>query len=182
LSARASSRGHWARDLGDDVLEVGPGYGATTDVLRERVAKLTAVEIDPALAAVLADRLAGANVTVVEGDATALDFDDGRFTGATCFAMLHHVPTSELQDQLFAEVARVLRPGATSPNMKVSRRRRERTSRVGCYSQCPQEYGRRRPQIGRPSRRVTLQRSGAHPSRRPSGGSRDDRVRKRRSR
>jgi SAM-dependent methyltransferase len=25
--------------------------------------------------------------------------------------MLHHVPTAELQDRLFAEVARVLRPG-----------------------------------------------------------------------
>jgi 16S rRNA A1518/A1519 N6-dimethyltransferase RsmA/KsgA/DIM1 with predicted DNA glycosylase/AP lyase activity len=37
-------------DLGDNVLEVGPGYGATTDVFRERVPKLTAVEIDPELA------------------------------------------------------------------------------------------------------------------------------------
>jgi predicted methyltransferase len=27
--------------------------------------------------------------------------------------MLHHVPTVELQDRLFAEVARVLRPGAS---------------------------------------------------------------------
>jgi predicted methyltransferase len=27
--------------------------------------------------------------------------------------MLHHVPTAELQDRLFAEVARVLRPGGT---------------------------------------------------------------------
>lgn len=26
--------------------------------------------------------------------------------------MLHHVPTAELQDRLFAEVARVLRPGS----------------------------------------------------------------------
>jgi SAM-dependent methyltransferase len=26
--------------------------------------------------------------------------------------MLHHVPTVELQDRLFAEIARVLRPGA----------------------------------------------------------------------
>ena len=78
----------------------GPGYGATTDVFRERVARLTAVEIDPTLARNLADRLAGTNVEVIEGDATAMDFDDGRFTGATCFAMLHHVPSTELQDQL----------------------------------------------------------------------------------
>ena len=27
--------------------------------------------------------------------------------------MLHHVPTAELQDRLFAEVARVLQPGAS---------------------------------------------------------------------
>jgi ubiquinone/menaquinone biosynthesis C-methylase UbiE len=104
----------WAlgdRDLGDDVLEVGPGYGATTDVFRERVPRLTAVEIDHALAAALAERLAGTNVRIVEGDATALTFDDDTFTGATCFAMLHHVPGPALQDKLFAEVARVVRPG-----------------------------------------------------------------------
>ena len=48
---------------------------------------------------------------VVEGDATALDFAADRFSSATSFFMLHHVPTPELQDQLFAEVVRVLRPG-----------------------------------------------------------------------
>lgn len=105
----------WAQasvDLGDDVLEVGPGFGATTDVFRHQVAALTSVEIDPALATRLAERLAGTNVTVVEGDATALDLPDDRFSGAVCFSMLHHVPTPELQDRIFAEVARVLRPGA----------------------------------------------------------------------
>lgn len=100
-------------DLGDDVLEIGPGFGATTDVFRQQVAALTSVEIDPALASRLAERLAGTNVTVIEGDATALDLPDGRFTGVVCFAMLHHVPTPELQDRIFAEVARVLRPGAS---------------------------------------------------------------------
>ena len=98
-------------DLGDDVLEVGPGYGATTDVFRERVPHLTAIEIDPELATRLAARMEGTNVTVLEGDATALSFDTDRFTGATCFSMLHHVPSAALQDRLFAEVARVVRPG-----------------------------------------------------------------------
>ena len=41
----------------------------------------------------------------------ALDFEDGRFSGAASFTMLHHVPTAQLQERLFAEVARVLRPG-----------------------------------------------------------------------
>lgn len=100
-------------DLGDDVLEVGPGYGATTEVLRERIPRLTAVEIDPELAAALAATYAGTNVDVRVGDATALEFEDGRFTGATSFAMLHHVPTPQLQDRLFAEVRRVLRSGGT---------------------------------------------------------------------
>lgn len=99
-------------DLGDDVLEVGPGYGATTDVLGAEVAQLTAVEIDDELAAMLTERFSGSpHVTIVRGDATALDLPDGRFSGAACFTMLHHVPTAELQDRLLAEVRRVLRPG-----------------------------------------------------------------------
>jgi ubiquinone/menaquinone biosynthesis C-methylase UbiE len=100
-------------DLGDDVLEVGPGYGATTDVLSQRVPRLTSVEIDDELAAMLTDRFAGVpSVEIVNGDATSLPYADNRFSGAACFTMLHHVPTIALQDRLFAEVARVLRPGA----------------------------------------------------------------------
>ena len=41
-----------------------------------------------------------------------MDFPDAAFTAAASFTMLHHVPTPELQDRLFAEVARVLAPGA----------------------------------------------------------------------
>jgi len=98
-------------DLGDEVLEVGPGFGFVTDVLRARTEHLTAVEIDPELAAALEQRLAGTNVDVVEGDASALDFPDDCFTSAVSLNMLHHVPTSDLQDRIFAELARVLRPG-----------------------------------------------------------------------
>ena len=99
-------------DLGDDVLEVGPGYGATTDVLGERLPSLTAVEIDQELVAMLKERFAGnAAVAIVIGDATALDFPDSRFSGAACFTMLHHVATEQLQDRLLSEVFRVLRPG-----------------------------------------------------------------------
>ena len=48
---------------------------------------------------------------IVEGDATALTFADGRFSGATSFSMLHHVPTPAEQDRVFAEARRVLRDG-----------------------------------------------------------------------
>ena len=99
--------------LGDDVLEVGPGPGATTDLLSAELVKLTTVELDPDLAATLASRLRGSNVEVVHADATAMPFEDERFTGAVSFTMLHHVPTDELQDRLFAEVARVVRRGGT---------------------------------------------------------------------
>jgi len=100
-------------DLGDNVLEVGPGYGATTDVLSQAVPRLTSIEIDDELAAMLTDRFADVpSVQIVHGDATSLAYADDSFTGAACFTMLHHVPTVELQDRLFTEVARVLRPGA----------------------------------------------------------------------
>ena len=48
---------------------------------------------------------------VVDGDATAMPFDDGRFSGVASFTMLHHVPTVELQDAILSEARRVLRPG-----------------------------------------------------------------------
>lgn len=99
-------------DLGEDVLEVGPGYGATTDVLAGSVPRLTAVEIDEELAEMLTRRYStNRAVTIVRGDATALDLTDGRFSGAVSFTMLHHVPTAALQDRLLSQMARVLRPG-----------------------------------------------------------------------
>jgi len=98
-------------DLGDDVLEVGPGPGLTTDLMRSRVRRLTAVEVDGDLAGELAARLAGTNVDVIHGDATDTTLEANRFSAAFCFSMLHHMPTTGDQDRLFAEVARVLRPG-----------------------------------------------------------------------
>ena len=97
-------------DLGDDVLEIGPGPGRTTDVIAEVVPRLTAVEIDHDLASSLAARVP-AHVEVVEADATNMPLPDERFSAALSLTMLHHVPTPELQDAIFSEVARVLRPG-----------------------------------------------------------------------
>lgn len=99
-------------DLGPDVLEVGPGPGLTTDFLRGRCGRLTAIEIDARLAASLGRRLGGAGVRVVRGDAAAMPFASNTFTGAVCFTMLHHVPSPVLQDKLLREVNRVLKPGA----------------------------------------------------------------------
>lgn len=98
-------------DLGDEMLEVGPGYGPATEVLVGRVRELTALEIDPLLAGALRERL-GTRVEIVESDGTAMPFPDGCFSAAACFTMLHHVPSAKAQNRLFAEVRRVLRPGA----------------------------------------------------------------------
>jgi ubiquinone/menaquinone biosynthesis C-methylase UbiE len=120
------SSGWWARrvehkllpwglkgcELGDDVLEIGPGFGATTRILARQLPKLTVVELDEGYCRRLRSEL-GDRVTVVEGDATRLPFADEHFSGVVCFTMLHHIPSVRLQDRAFAEVARVLRPGGT---------------------------------------------------------------------
>jgi SAM-dependent methyltransferase len=95
--------------LGDDVLEIGPGYGASTRELLDKVPSLTALEVDEALANDLAT--AFPRVTVVQGSGDHLPFEDGRFSAVVCFTMLHHVLTPQMQDGLFAEARRVLRPG-----------------------------------------------------------------------
>jgi ubiquinone/menaquinone biosynthesis C-methylase UbiE len=120
------SSGWWARrvdrdlipwglkgvELGDAVLEVGPGFGATTRVLAPRCSSLEVIELDPGYCRRLSQELGG-RVTVTEGDATDLPYDEGRFSAVVCFTMLHHIPTVELQDRSLAEIARVLRSGGT---------------------------------------------------------------------
>ncbi|WP_083913572.1 class I SAM-dependent methyltransferase [Nocardia concava] len=96
-------------DLGDQALEVGPGYGANISTLRARVPELTGLEIDPALVARLRTRRS--DLRVIEGDGTAMPLPDKEFSSVVCFTMLHHVPSPAQQDDLFAEAFRVLRPG-----------------------------------------------------------------------
>jgi SAM-dependent methyltransferase len=98
-------------DLGDALLEIGPGPGAATDWLAGRVSRLTAVEVDPDTARLLTDRYAGSNVRVVTGSGADLDIPAGSFDSVGCFTMLHHVPTTALQNAILAEAFRVLRPG-----------------------------------------------------------------------
>ena len=93
------------------MLEIGPGPGLTTDLLRTMVPQLTSLEIDAALASSLSSRLKGSNVQVIEGDATKMPFVESEFSGAVSFTMLHHVPSRELQNKVLAEVLRVLKPG-----------------------------------------------------------------------
>jgi SAM-dependent methyltransferase len=98
-------------DLGDEMLEIGPGPGAATRWLRHRVRHLVALELDPDAAAGLAEELADTNVTVQVGDSTNTPFSDASFDSVGCFTMLHHVPTQQQQFQTLCEAYRILRPG-----------------------------------------------------------------------
>jgi ubiquinone/menaquinone biosynthesis C-methylase UbiE len=99
-------------DLGETMLEIGPGPGASTEWLRQRVTHLTALELEEDAAAKLTERFADAgNVEVRIGDATEIPWPDASFDSVACFTMLHHVPTTALQNRVLAEAHRVLRPG-----------------------------------------------------------------------
>jgi phospholipid N-methyltransferase len=103
----------WALDqveLGPQTLEIGPGYGATTRALLDRTTSLTAVEVDASMAERL-NRLYGDRARIIHGDGTKTGLPDGQFTSVVCFTMLHHVPSAQLQDQLFGEAFRLLQPG-----------------------------------------------------------------------
>ena len=98
-------------DLGEHMLEIGPGPGAATEWLRHRVRRLTVLEIDPDAGARLAETYAGGNVRVVVGDATQASWPDETFDSVGSFTMLHHVPTLALQNKILAEAFRLLKPG-----------------------------------------------------------------------
>ncbi|GAA4930300.1 class I SAM-dependent methyltransferase [Actinomycetospora succinea] len=117
-------------DLGGDVLEIGPGYGVTTRWLVERTGPLTAVEVDPRLATDLDRQMAG-RVDVHTGDGARLPFRDASFDVVVCFTVLHHVPSVAQQDRVFAEAARVLRPGGVFAGSDSVRSLRFRLLHVG---------------------------------------------------
>jgi ubiquinone/menaquinone biosynthesis C-methylase UbiE len=98
-------------ELGDHVLELGAGLGAATQELGRLANRVTSLEYDRTFAAKLPARINRENVTVIQGDATALPFSDGTFSSAIAILMLHHLRSVARQDQAFAETARVLRPG-----------------------------------------------------------------------
>lgn len=98
-------------ELGEDLLEIGPGPGLTTDWLRHRYRSITCLEIDSRLARSLQNRMFGTNVIVHNGSATAMPFRDQTFSAVVSFTMLHHMPSMESQDCVFRETFRVLRPG-----------------------------------------------------------------------
>jgi SAM-dependent methyltransferase len=99
-------------ELGTRLLEVGPRFGATTRSLVRKYRRLDVLEVDKRYCERLEARF-GSRVNVTCGDAAAMPYPDQRFSAVLCFTMLHHIPSRELQDRVFSEVARVLAPGGT---------------------------------------------------------------------
>jgi 16S rRNA (adenine1518-N6/adenine1519-N6)-dimethyltransferase len=92
----------YLRTAADHVLEIGAGTGALTDRLLA-LGRVTAVERDPDLAAFLreefADEVAAGRLTVLEGDALAVDLPD--FDASV--SNLPYGPSSELAFRLLPE-------------------------------------------------------------------------------
>src|SRR6266568_1068006 len=97
--------------LGDHVLEVGAGQGATTHELLRRAGRVTSLEYDPAFVSKLAERHKATRVTVVRGDAATLPFPDHTFSSVVAVLVLHHLRSRVQQNEAFQEFHRVLRPG-----------------------------------------------------------------------
>jgi ubiquinone/menaquinone biosynthesis C-methylase UbiE len=100
-------------NLGDDLLEIGAGFGAATAALGELVARVTSLEYAHDSALKLKRRHDALNPRIVQGDAAHLPFANASFSVAVAILVLHHLKTSALQDKAFGEIFRVLRPGGT---------------------------------------------------------------------
>jgi ubiquinone/menaquinone biosynthesis C-methylase UbiE len=98
-------------NLGDHLLEIGAGYGAATAHLQTLDSRVTSLEYDHKSVLQLRSQISGASETVVRGDAAQLPFACQTFSSALAILVLHHLKSAALQDQLFAEVFRVLHPG-----------------------------------------------------------------------
>jgi ubiquinone/menaquinone biosynthesis C-methylase UbiE len=91
-----------ARDR--DVLEVGCGTGLVLERVARVARRAEGVDLSPGML----EHARARGLSVREGDATALPFDDARFDVAYAFKVLAHVPDIE---RAVTEMFRVVRPG-----------------------------------------------------------------------
>jgi 16S rRNA (adenine1518-N6/adenine1519-N6)-dimethyltransferase len=92
----------------ETIVEVGPGRGALTELLRERAGLVVAIEVDRALAAILRKRYEGdPKVRIVEDDVLRVDL--GAIAGGA-YGLIGNVPYNITTPILF----HALRPPRTS--------------------------------------------------------------------
>ena len=87
----------------DTVVEIGPGLGALTEPLLERINHLHVVEIDRDLIARLRSRFPPERLTIYEGD--ALEFDFGALKGPGPLKIVGNLPYNISSPLLFHLVA-----------------------------------------------------------------------------
>lgn len=98
---------------GARVLDAGCGYGFTLRMLAELTdAELVGLDFAPErVEQVQRDLARFPNVSVVQGDAQALPFDDASFDHVVCSEVLEHLPDDAAAVR---EILRVLKPGGTA--------------------------------------------------------------------
>lgn len=80
-------------DKGDEVIEVGPGRGMLTELIVKAGAKLTCIEIDPALAGSLEKSFEGrAGFKVINADALKISFIDLGNASEKKFKLISNLP------------------------------------------------------------------------------------------
>ena len=84
---------------GDTLVEIGPGLGALTDPLLERIDHMHVVEIDRDLIARLRDRYTMERLSIHEGD--ALEFDFGALAESGRFKIVGNLPYNISSPLLF---------------------------------------------------------------------------------
>ncbi|WP_156727712.1 methyltransferase domain-containing protein [Streptomyces apocyni] len=97
---------------GQKVLDMGCGTGRFTVPMAEAGVQVTGLDISRAMLDVTEAKLSarGLSGDLYEGDMAHLPFEDNSFDVVTSMLALMHIPLED-REAVFAEVARVLRPG-----------------------------------------------------------------------
>ncbi|MBK5232560.1 MAG: class I SAM-dependent methyltransferase [Thermoleophilia bacterium] len=91
------------------VLDVGCGTGVVASRLADQGYTVTGV--DPSGGMLEHLRATDPRIEAVQGSATALPFEDGKFDLTMCVAVMHHIATPEAVHESLIEMVRVAKPG-----------------------------------------------------------------------
>jgi SAM-dependent methyltransferase len=100
----------WNSLDGLDVLESGCGAGRFTEVLRDRCARVTSIDLSEAVDANIENFPLGPKHRLAQADIVALPFEKRQFDVVACIGVIQHTPSPELTIQRLYEH---VRPGGT---------------------------------------------------------------------